>query len=318
MTPLATVNGEPIDTATALRHSLFFNDSFLNDAVASEAIRQYAEKTGIANTDAELQLAVDEVRYSRGLESADAGRQWMRENHQTLLSLQNAVDLMLLRNKVRSAISDAEVQAHYAEHKLEYEAVDLYSIRVESQGKAAELQTARGGFAGLVQRERTKPLIAAVDGAALAGGCEIALACDLIVASTQARFGVPEVKRSLVAAAGALFRLPRALPRAIALEMIMTGDPISAERAAHFGMVNDLCEPGQALERAKVLAERIIVNAPLAVRRSRALALTTVQLDEATGFRMSGEAMIDLANTEDFWEGPKAFIEKRDPVWKGK
>jgi parvulin-like peptidyl-prolyl isomerase len=141
MTPLATVNGEPIDTATALRHSIFFNESFLDDAVANEVIRQYAEKTGIVNTDAELQLAVDEVRYSRGLESADAGRQWMREHHQTLLSLQNAVDMMLLRNKVRGAIAAAEVQAHYAEHKLEYEAVDLYSIRVESQGKAAELQS---------------------------------------------------------------------------------------------------------------------------------------------------------------------------------
>jgi len=141
MTPLATVNGEPIDTATALRLCLFFNDSFLKDAVANEVIRQYAEKTGISNTDAELQLAVDEVRYSRGLESADAGRQWMRENQQTLLSLQTAVDQMLLRNKVRGAIPAAEVQAHYAEHKLEYEAVDLYSIRVDSQGKAAELHS---------------------------------------------------------------------------------------------------------------------------------------------------------------------------------
>ena len=141
MTPLATVNGEPIDTAAALRQSIFYNESFLQDAVTNEVIRQYADKAGISNTDAELQLAVDEVRYSRGLESADAGRQWMRENHQTLLSLQNAIDLMLLRNKVRAAIPAAEVQAHYAEHKLEYEAVDLYSIRVDSQGKAAELQS---------------------------------------------------------------------------------------------------------------------------------------------------------------------------------
>src|SRR3954453_7414767 len=113
-------------------------------------------------------------------------------------------------------------------------------LKAINAGKAGELQTSRGGFAGLVQRKRTKPLIAAVDSPALAGGCEIALACDLIVASTQARFGVPEVKRSLVAAAGALFRLPRKLPRNIALEMLMTGDPISAERAYHFGLVNDL------------------------------------------------------------------------------
>ena len=141
MTPLATVNGEPIDTATALRHSIFYDASFLKDAVANEVIRQHAEKAGIANTDAELQLAVDEVRYSRGLESADAARQWLRENHLSVLSLQSAVDLMLLRNKVRGAISQADVQAHYAEHKLEYEAVDLYSIRVDSQSKAAELHS---------------------------------------------------------------------------------------------------------------------------------------------------------------------------------
>src|SRR5437870_7015591 len=147
---------------------------------------------------------------------------------------------------------------------------DLKAINL---GKAGELQTPRGGFAGLVQRQRTKPLIAAIDGPALAGGCEIALACDLIVASTQSRFGVPEVKRSLVAAAGALFRLPRALPRNIALEMIMTGDPIDAERAAHLGMVNDLCEPGQTVERAMAMAERITANAPLAVRASRSVSL---------------------------------------------
>jgi parvulin-like peptidyl-prolyl isomerase len=141
MTILATVNGEPIDTATALRHSLFFNESFLKDAVTNAVIRQYAAKAGISNTDAELQLAVDEVRYGRGLESADAAHQWLRENNLSVLSLQSAIDLMLLRNKVRGAISEAEVQAHYAEHKLEYEAVDLYSIRVDSQSKAAELHS---------------------------------------------------------------------------------------------------------------------------------------------------------------------------------
>jgi enoyl-CoA hydratase len=115
-----------------------------------------------------------------------------------------------------------------------------------------------------------------------------------------------------------LFRLPKALPRNIALEMIMTGDPISAERAHEFGMVNDLCEPGEAFNRAMALAERIAVNAPLAVRKSRELSLASVDLDEATAFRLSGEAMIELSKTEDFWEGPKAFIEKRDPVWQGK
>src|SRR4051812_38371517 len=177
-------------------------------------------------------------------------------------------------------------------------------LKAINSGKAGDLQTKRGGFAGLVQRERTKPIIAAIDGPAFAGGCEIALACDLIVASTQAKFGVPEVKRSLAAAAGALFRLPRALPRNVALEMIMTGDPIDAERAAQLGLVNELCEPGQHVDRAMALAERITANAPLAVRISRKVSLETVDADDEIGWRRSGEAMMELANTEDFWEGP--------------
>src|SRR3954470_1426635 len=172
-------------------------------------------------------------------------------------------------------------------------------LKAITAGKAADLQTKRGGFAGLVQRQRTKPLIAAVEGPALAGGCEIALACDLIVASKQARFGVPEVKRSLVAAAGALFRLPRALPRNVALEMLMTGDPISAERAHHFGLVNEMVEPGQALSGALALADRIGANAPLAVRESRTIALESLEQDENFGFKRSEAGMMSLAQTED-------------------
>lgn len=187
-----------------------------------------------------------------------------------------------------------------------------------ASGNAAGLGTKKGGFAGIVSRERTKPVIAAVDGPALAGGTEIVLSCDLVVASTKARFGVPEVKRSLVAAAGGLFRLPQKLPANIATELILTGDPLSAERAHHFGLVNELCEPGEALDRALALAERIAVNAPLAVRESRAVMLATRREDDATGFRMSGEAMARLAATEDFAEGPRAFIEKRAPEWKGR
>lgn len=190
-------------------------------------------------------------------------------------------------------------------------------LKAINAGQAADLQTERGGFAGFVTRERTKPIIAAVDGPALAGGTEIVLACDLVVASTQARFGIPEAKRSLVAAAGGLFRLPRVLPRNVAMELGLTGDPITAERAHHFGMVNELCEPGQALDTAMGLAERIAANAPLAVRETRRLMIELVGCDDETGIRRSTEAMIGLASTEDFWEGPAAFIEKRDPVWKG-
>jgi enoyl-CoA hydratase len=191
-------------------------------------------------------------------------------------------------------------------------------LKAINEGRAAELNTERGGFGGIVARTRTKPLIAAVDGPALAGGTEIVLACDLVVASTQASFGIPEVKRSLVAAAGGLFRLPRALPRNIALELGLTGDPITAERAYHFGLVNELCAPGEAFDAALAMAERVAANAPLAVRETRRLMLELPALDDQTGFRESGRGLTGLANTEDFWEGPKAFLEKRPPQWKGR
>lgn len=191
-------------------------------------------------------------------------------------------------------------------------------LKAIASGQAGDLQTARGGFAGIARRDRTKPIIAAVDGPALAGGCEISLACDLIVASRNASFGLPEVKRSLVAAAGGLFRLPRVLPPKLAMEMILTGDPITAERAYEFGMVNQLVEPGQALEAALALAERICVNAPMAVWESRKVVLQAATADDDTLWRMSGQGMATLFQTEDFQEGPRAFIEKRSPVWKGR
>ena len=191
-------------------------------------------------------------------------------------------------------------------------------LKAINSGQAGGLQTQRGGFAGFVQRERTKPVIAAVDGPALAGGCEIVLACDLVVASEISRFGIPEVKRSLVAAAGGLFRLPRAIPRNIAMEAALTGDPISAERAFQFGLVNELVPAGGALDAAIALAERINANAPLAVRATREIVLAAFSEEDETLWKMSGGAMAKLFTTEDFMEGPKAFIEKRAPVWKGK
>ncbi|MFZ6002571.1 MAG: crotonase/enoyl-CoA hydratase family protein [Actinomycetota bacterium] len=185
-------------------------------------------------------------------------------------------------------------------------------------GNAGSLATAKGGFAGFVQRDRAKPVIAAVDGPALAGGTEIVLASDLVVASTSATFGIPEVKRSLVAAAGGLFRLGRKIPLNIAMELTLTGDPIDATRAHHFGLVNRLVEPGQALEEAIRLAEQICANAPVAVRESRKIVLEATNAPDDVGWSMSIAGMGVAMSSEDFGEGLTAFIEKRPPVWKGR
>lgn len=182
----------------------------------------------------------------------------------------------------------------------------------------ANLGTARGGFGGLVTRTRTKPLIAAVEGPALAGGTELVLACDMVVASTTAWFGLPEVKRSLLASAGGLVRLPRLLPHNLAMEVALTGDPLSAETAYKHGLVNQLVDPGNAVEAACELAERVNANAPLAVRATRRAILNAQLLDDLEGIRLTVEETRRIADTDDFKEGPRAFIEKRLPQWKGR
>jgi len=182
----------------------------------------------------------------------------------------------------------------------------------------ARLTTERGGFAGIVRRTRTKPLIAAVEGPAVAGGTEIVLSCDMVVASTMARFGLPEVKRSLIANAGGLFRLPRALPRNIAMELALTGDDLDAESAYRHGLVNRLVQPGEALEAAIALAEAVNANAPLAVRASRKVLLASHLMDDDEGFEAGAAATREMVGTEDFREGPRAFVEKRAPRWTGR
>jgi enoyl-CoA hydratase len=185
-------------------------------------------------------------------------------------------------------------------------------------GRGSTLNTERGGFAGFAYRERRKPVIAAVDGLATAGGCEIALAADLIVATTRSAFGLAEVKRNLVPGAGGLFRLPRAVGQATAMEAILTGEPIPAARAHALGMVSRLVEPGEAEAEALRLAEQITQCAPLAVWESRAVVRAAASEDDETLKQMTNRAMGVVMRSEDLGEGLTAFIEKRAPQWKAR
>jgi enoyl-CoA hydratase len=174
------------------------------------------------------------------------------------------------------------------------------------------------GFAGLTRRASVKPLIAAIEGFAVAGGLEVALSCDLIVAARGARLGIPEVKRSLVAAGGGLLRLPRALPRNVAMELALTGDPIDAERGYELGLVNRLAEPGQALEAALELAGAIVGNGPLALAATKRILVESVDWPDSEFFARQAEIAGPVAASEDAREGSVAFAEKRAPVWKGR
>ncbi|MEV5156452.1 crotonase/enoyl-CoA hydratase family protein [Streptomyces werraensis] len=173
------------------------------------------------------------------------------------------------------------------------------------------------GFGGLVERPPTKPLIAAVEGYALAGGWELALSADLVVAAKDALFGLPEVKRGLVAAAGGLLRLPRALPYQIAMEVALTGDPLSAETAYRYGLVNRLAQPGAALEEARALAARIAVNGPLAVTATKRIVAETIGWSDADLFAHQQAVVDPVFASADAKEGALAFSEKRAPVWRG-
>jgi enoyl-CoA hydratase len=174
------------------------------------------------------------------------------------------------------------------------------------------------GFAGITQRTPVKPMIAAIEGFAMAGGLEVALACDLIVAAKGARLGIPESKRSLVAAGGGLLRLPRVLPRNVAMEMALTGDPILAERAYELGMVNRLAEAGQALDSALELAGEISVNAPLSLVGSKRILTESVDWPDSEFFARQQEISGPIFDSGDAKEGAKAFAEKRPPEWQGR
>jgi enoyl-CoA hydratase len=174
------------------------------------------------------------------------------------------------------------------------------------------------GFAGIVEGPPRKPLIAAVEGFAVAGGFEVALACDLIVAGRDARLGIPEVKRSLVAAGGALIHLPRRIPYHVAMELALTGDPIDAARGYELGIVNRVAEPGQAVAVARELAAAIARNGPLALDASKRILRATLDWPQSEAFARQNEISGPVFGSEDAREGATAFAEKRDPVWKGR
>jgi len=174
------------------------------------------------------------------------------------------------------------------------------------------------GFAGIVQGPPSKPLIAAIEGFAVAGGLEVALSCDLIVAASGAKLGIPEVKRSLVAAGGALLRLPRRIPYHVAMELALTGDPISAERAYELGLVNRVADAGASVDVALELAGAIEVNAPLALKASKQILIESPDWSLDEEFDRQAAISGPVFTSEDAREGATAFAEKRDPVWKGR
>lgn len=241
------------------------------------------------------------------------------------------------RNAINGAVSTAVGDAlQEAQDDPEIRAVVLTGAGESSFCAGADLkaialrenlfhaQRPEWGFAGYVQHVIDKPTIAAVNGTALGGGTELALASDLVVAVQSAKFGLPEVKRGLIAAAGGVFRIVDQLPRKVALEMLFTGEPITADEALKWGLINQVVPAGPgnpALDAALALAERIAVNAPLAVQASKRVAVGvddgTVTADQ-TGWSRTMREIIPIMRSEDAKEGPRAFVEKRQPVWKAR
>ena len=173
------------------------------------------------------------------------------------------------------------------------------------------------GWAGLTHRELRKPLIAAVEGPALGGGCELVLACHIVVASRDASFGLPEVQRGLIAGAGGAARLAHRIPRTVAMEMLLTGEPLSAERAVACGLASRLAEPGQALAEANALAVRIGRNAPLAIRDTLTVVKASLSAGESAAEEVGWRALGELLDSSDAREGARAFAERREPQWCG-
>jgi enoyl-CoA hydratase/carnithine racemase len=190
-------------------------------------------------------------------------------------------------------------------------------LKEVAAGQAAALGTEEGGFAGFVRYPRTKVWIAAAQSHALAGGLELILACDVVIAAESSTFGLPEVRWGLIAGGGGVTRLPRTIPKRIAFEMIATGKPIPAADAYHYGLVNAVVPTAEVVGAALEVARRICVNSPIAVRESMALARRCVEADEAELWALTASAMERLRVSTDMTEGARAFAEKRAPRWAG-
>lgn len=191
-------------------------------------------------------------------------------------------------------------------------------LKALAMGEGADVMAGNGGFAGISQRDFPKPLIAAINGTALAGGFEIMISCDLVVAAEHATFGIPEVKRGIIAAAGGLIRAGKRMPLAIALELAMTGDPIDAQRALQLGLINRVVPAERVVDEAVALAERVCENGPIAVRVSKRLVRESLEISEEEAWQLNAKGVGEVFASEDAREGPLAFAEKRPPVWKGR
>jgi len=224
----------------------------------------------------------------------------------TATALESAIDEAERRDDVRAIVLAATGPVFSA-------GMDLKALAATGDRPI----TQRRGALGIAALPPEKPMVAAVQGKALGGGLEIALAADVIIASQDAEFGLPEVKRGLIAAAGGVLRLPRRIPRNVALEMILTGTPISAQRAYELGLVNRVVQPGQVLEVAHGLARVIAANAPLAVRTSKWIADNSLDWPTAELFERQWQKTRIVAGSKDAAEGAQAFVEKRQPVWSG-
>lgn len=230
-------------------------------------------------------------------------------------AIEQAIDRLEADPDVRVGILEARMLPGYpvfcSGHDLKH-FLDTFGGPEET-----EVETALGGFAGLTRRARTKPLVAAVDGLATAGGCEMALACDVIVASEQASFCLAEARWNLVASGGGGFRLPRMVGPKVAMDMLLTAEPISGRRAYELGLVSRLAAPGKVTELAHEVAAQICRNGPLSVALSRSLVESTwsVSVDEA--WTMLEDAASQVRATQDLLEGLTAFREKRSPRWTG-